>query len=149
TLLWTSNLDGVLGEGATLLVDWLSPGLHTVTAVSLDSNGEEGSAQLDLTITSALPVSEGLVLHLETDAGVVRADEQVLAWQDQSAHKHHLAAVGAPLLAQSATPSSLPALTLDGEYDALERVAAPGEPLLLPTGNNDRTILAVVRYHTN
>lgn len=149
TLVWTSDLDGVLGEGATLSVDWLSPGLHTITAVCLDSGGEEGSARIDVTITTTPPVSEGLVLHLETDAGVVSADEQVLAWHDQSVYEHHLSAVGAPLLAVSATPSGLPAITLDGEHDALERLAASGEQLVLPTGNSDRTVLAIVRYHAN
>ncbi len=41
---WTSNIDGVLGSGATLITSELSPGSHTITLVVTDSNAMSGEA---------------------------------------------------------------------------------------------------------
>ena len=49
---WSSNLDGVLGSGASLSKK-LSVGVHTITATVLDSAGSAGEATTSLTITIA------------------------------------------------------------------------------------------------
>jgi hypothetical protein len=49
-LVWTSNLDGKLGEGSEVMVDDLQPGTHTIKLNAKDSDGASGSAQITLII---------------------------------------------------------------------------------------------------
>ncbi|HKA04225.1 MAG TPA: DNRLRE domain-containing protein, partial [Acidimicrobiales bacterium] len=42
---WTSNLDGLLGVGPTV-VRWLRPGVHTITASVTDADGNPGSTSV-------------------------------------------------------------------------------------------------------
>jgi hypothetical protein len=43
-LTWSSDLDGALGSGKLLLLNTLSPGLHTITLTATDSAGNTSSA---------------------------------------------------------------------------------------------------------
>ena len=54
---WSSDLDGVLGTGASLDVSTLSVGTHTVTASSTDMRGLPGTATVTVTVNAnAAPV---------------------------------------------------------------------------------------------
>ena len=48
--LWSSDKDGVLGTGASLPLNTLSPGVHTITLTAKDSNQVEGHASITLTV---------------------------------------------------------------------------------------------------
>lgn len=94
---------------------------------------------------AAPPVTRGLVLHLESGAGVVTKNGDVVAWQDQSGKGHHVYAKGDPVLKSAATPAGEPAVSLDADDDKFERIHAK-DRLALPDGNADRTVLMVARY---
>ncbi len=47
---WTSNVDGVLGTGPSLLVTRLSPGPHTITAVVSDTSERTGADTIGITV---------------------------------------------------------------------------------------------------
>ncbi len=50
SLSWSSNLDGVIGSGASFSTSTLSVGSHTITASVTDSGGLPGSAMINLTV---------------------------------------------------------------------------------------------------
>jgi myo-inositol-hexaphosphate 3-phosphohydrolase len=52
TLAWTSDRDGALGTGASLLAA-LTPGTHRITASARDAAGQQGSASVDVTVIEA------------------------------------------------------------------------------------------------
>ena len=81
----------------------------------------------------------GLVLHLESDRGLVLDQDRVLSWQDQSPRANHLQAFGDPRLVED---EAHPHLRLDGRGDKLESLVPTG----LPSGSADRTLFTVVRY---
>ena len=54
-LTWSSSLDGVLGTGASITVDSLSAGTHTITLHAEDLGGVTNEATLLLTVTPATP----------------------------------------------------------------------------------------------
>ncbi len=60
-LVWTSDLDGQLGTGATLTrrADELSEGTHVLTATSTDAAGVTSSATVGLTVHRIAPAPEG------------------------------------------------------------------------------------------
>lgn len=91
----------------------------------------------------AIPVMEGLVLRLETDAGLTSDLDRVTSWADSSGFGHHLVAQGDPSIIAALTPSGAPAIAFDGEQDLLERTLTAGA---LPIGNTDRTLFFVVNY---
>ena len=53
SLVWTSSIDGAIGSGAQFATTTLSVGQHTITAASTDSDGAEGSASIQVSITEA------------------------------------------------------------------------------------------------
>lgn len=53
SIIWTSNLSGILDAGSTISVDNLAVGTHTITATSSDSEGLLGSATLTISITAS------------------------------------------------------------------------------------------------
>ena len=92
---------------------------------------------------SNIPVTTGLVLHLETDLGLTSYEGVVTSWADQSGSGNDLTASGDIKLGTVTTDSGAPALELDGDGDKLERLA----PLTgLPSGSQDRTVFFVVDY---
>ncbi len=100
-------------------------------------------ATVYLTVSPPLPVQNGLVLHLETDFGTAPTlGDRVITWLDLSPLRNDLVASGNPALV-SANLGGRDTLRFDGAGDLLQNL----EPLSgLPTGNQDRTLLAVVRY---
>ncbi len=52
-LVWSSNLDGELGNGEQLSLDSLSIGLHAILLAATDSGGASATASLNLRITEA------------------------------------------------------------------------------------------------
>ncbi len=146
---WSSDLDGVLGSGATLAVSSLSEGTHVLTASVTDSGGLVGSDSVVITVGEAadgLPVTGGLVLRLESTDGVTQSAGQVSGWADTSGKGNSVVASGDPQFAVTSTPSGAPALSFDGTGDKLERVAASDPLSGLPAGNADRTMFVVVNY---
>jgi hypothetical protein len=51
TVHWSSDLDGPLGDGASIDIDTLSIGTHTISASVADSAGNPASAQITVEIT--------------------------------------------------------------------------------------------------
>ena len=100
-----------------------------------------GSAQ-------TLPVTSGLVLRLESELGVTRlTDSTVTRWNDQSSLRNDLFATGDPKFKVAIAPSGRPAISFDGNGDSLQRLASTHALNGLPTGNANRTMFLVARYH--
>jgi subtilisin family serine protease len=57
SLIWTSNLDGQIGAGASFAISSLSVGTHTITASVSDSGGMSDSDSVNVTIESDEPPS--------------------------------------------------------------------------------------------
>lgn len=109
----------------------------------------------DLTLTaeyeatgscSLLPVSSGLVLHLQAESGVAADGSGVVSqWYDQSGTGNDLdVTTGQPLLDPEAA-NGRSAITFDGVDDSIGRSGVSG----LPTGHSDRSVMMVVRYHSD
>lgn len=64
-LVWTSDVEGELNTGTLFTRGDLSPGTHVITLVAADSDGQEGSASIGITVEE-LPPDAGLDL-LPTD----------------------------------------------------------------------------------
>ncbi|MEM9235799.1 MAG: PQQ-dependent sugar dehydrogenase, partial [Verrucomicrobiota bacterium] len=89
-------------------------------------------------------VTEGLVLHLESDLNVAPgAGNDIAAWLDQSGLGNDLDAVGNPQIISGGAPSGLDAIEFDGIDDSLVRNHATSPLGGLPLGNNDRSIFVV------
>jgi hypothetical protein len=72
SLVWESDVDGVIGSGASFSSSSLSVGHHVVTVTAVDSQGNQDSATLALTVNTAPEVtltspSEGSI-WLDTDS---------------------------------------------------------------------------------
>ena len=52
SLSWSSDRDGVIGEGRSVPLDSLSTGAHTITLSAIDSDGNLGTASIIITILS-------------------------------------------------------------------------------------------------
>ena len=50
---WSSNIDGILGSGASLSRNDLSVGNHLITASTTDSNNQQGSQSVNLSVANA------------------------------------------------------------------------------------------------
>jgi glucose/arabinose dehydrogenase len=153
SVIWTSNLDGQLGTGASLATSALSVGNHLITARVSDTGSPalQASANINVAVLvtsggGSVPFPGALVVRLESDAGVATAGTTVSGWADQSGRGNSLAAAGNPQLAGGLTPSGRAALRFDGVGDKLERVHAVQPLSGLPVGNADRTMFMVVRY---
>lgn len=90
-----------------------------------------------------IPVTDGLVLHLETDSGITATGGTVSSWADASGSGNTVTASGDPNIGTVFTPSGAAAIELDGTGDSLKRL---GGLAGLPSGAADRTIFVVVRY---
>jgi arylsulfatase A-like enzyme len=69
TIAWSSNLDGSLGVGASVIAATLSAGVHTVTAKVTDSSGTSASSTVAVTITNTPPVVTAAASAAEVDIG--------------------------------------------------------------------------------
>lgn len=65
SLVWTSNLDGQIGTGASVSRSDLSPGLHAVSAVVTDTGGLVGSATVGFTVIAAPPPPQDITLTVD------------------------------------------------------------------------------------
>jgi hypothetical protein len=113
SLRWSSDRDGLLGEGSLILRRDLSPGLHTLTLSATDSAGQTATA----------------VVHMAVDPNVIRwlpdADEQ-------SALDAVLTAAGGPAEPEESPPvPRLPALVLAAIVAGLVLVVLAGAGLLV------------------
>lgn len=93
---------------------------------------------------TAPPVTAGLVLHLETDAGLVATGSTLNFWDDQSPAGNHLVAAGGPTVLPGAL-NGHPVVRFDGVDDKCERTTTLGI-VGPPTGNGDRTVFLLARY---
>ena len=69
---WSSSLDGDLGTGSELVVDDLSAGTHTITAMVTDSDGLTDTSSFELEI-------DGSVVQPRPDPAVVSAIDAIFA----------------------------------------------------------------------
>ena len=89
-----------------------------------------------------LPVTDGLVFHLDADSGVGTDANGVATWEDQSGQENHLFPAGT---SPAFVPNQLNGnaiVRFDGESDGLGRDGFAG----LPTGSDDRTVFLVADY---
>lgn len=100
-----------------------------------------GTVYIDITEPGVL-VDDGLVLHLESSAGIVASGDQVTAWNDQSGFDNHLSARGNPILKQNVL-NDLPVVDFDGMEDVLLR---EDKLASIPSGSSDRTVYFLARY---
>ena len=147
--IWTSDLDGPLGNGCSLSLATLSTGVHTITVTASDNSTPPsmGETSFTLTIGETTPVQEGLVLHLESDRNVQTSiGNLVSSWNDQSSSRNDLAAVGTPRLLPNGSPTGQPIVALDGLGDVLARTLEIGTLNNLPEGDAERTLFVVSNY---
>jgi hypothetical protein len=95
SVVWTSNLDGVVGTGRLFTSRGLRPGVHTMTLTGTDSSGLSTSKVITITVTARDVRSP----DLNGDGAVDAADLSLL-------------------LGDWGNPDSLADLNLDGEVDA-------------------------------
>ncbi len=148
TLVWSSDLDGPIGQGASITTT-LSAGLHFITARVTDASGLDGSDEIAVRVRPAEGlVLGGLVLRLEAGAGVLATAGVVESWADFSGAGNDLQAVETPELLAAVTPAGGPAIRFDGGGDRLERSSAQGTNGL-PVLSSDRTLFVVGRFHAS
>ncbi len=77
---WSSDLDGVLGTGASIAVSDLSVGEHVITATATDTQSSPGSDSI--TITVLYPAPTGTVLFRVNSGGqeIPALDSSGVAW---------------------------------------------------------------------
>ncbi len=75
-VVWSSDVDGEIGSGDTLVVSTLSPGEHTISASITDSESNETSASTFVTIYGQLTPSEATFTSTaEFDGFVIESNE--------------------------------------------------------------------------
>ena len=115
-----------------------------------DENGlVSDPAMVNLSInapsSSNLPVSDGLVLHLEADSGVITdGNDIVTGWTDQSGSGNDLTGAGDPRLVTNGLYGQA-TIAFDGEGDKLENILGLTN---LPAGNSDRTVFFLAKYNS-
>jgi hypothetical protein len=55
SLVWTSDIDGIIGTGTTIMVGNLSTGNHTITITATDSRGLTSTAVVAITVVNTSP----------------------------------------------------------------------------------------------
>jgi len=75
-LVWTSNLDGIIGNGADFALSSLSTGTHTITATVTDSGGLSPifDPSVSITVTNGSSVDTGFTLNYEANSETVPSD---------------------------------------------------------------------------
>ena len=66
TIVWTSSVDGKLGQGADISVTELSVGTHMVTMTATDEDGKANSAQVRITVKSGTAPAGPVGVYLPT-----------------------------------------------------------------------------------
>ncbi len=63
SMIWTSSLDGEIGQGASVTLNTLSVGRHQITASASDSQREQGSKTITVTVLEAVPTADFSWVH--------------------------------------------------------------------------------------
>lgn len=166
-----SDADGVLNPNTVTIVDQPSSGIVTINTttgaityqhdggasvsdtftytVDDEVNTTSGIANVTITVGSGALETGGLVVALESDAGVSNdGGSGVLGWLDSSGQGNDLqTVVGDPTIVSAATPSGADAISFDGD-DSLARLGATDALNGLSTGAADRSVFIVARYNT-
>ncbi len=127
-------------------------GTDTFTYQIDDGRGGVDQAIVTVSVTSSgggssgtLPVSDGLVLHLDAGSGVTtNGTDLVTGWEDLSGFNNNLTGSGDPRLITGAL-NGRNVIQLDGDGDKLERVLNLNG---LPSGDADRTVFMVTKYNS-
>ena len=139
----------VVSGGLIYTFDGWSDGINTASRGLVVPNSDKTyTASYTVTGQSTdLPVSNGLVLHLDAGQNVTTDGSGVVTdWQDQSSAGISVSASGDPTLVSNAI-NGHSAISLDGDGDQLSRVLDSSSQL--PTGNADRTVFFVANYKSN
>ena len=128
-------------------ITYTNDGEGTNDSFSYLVNDEVGAssnvATVDVAIGAGTLVGAGLVVHLESDAGVAVDSTTVQGWLDSSGNGNDLqTVVGTPQLVGDATPGGHSAIRFDGSQ-SLSRTETLNA---LPTGDEDRTVFLVAKY---
>jgi hypothetical protein len=140
----TASVDPSTGE-ITYTHDGAETTSDSFTYSVADDDGATDTAAVTIAVeqlTPSLPVTSGLVTHLEADQGVTTSGGSVTEWADQSSTGIYLSAAGDPQL-QSNALNGQPAISLDGNGDKLVRT---GDLSGLPSGAQNRTMFVVTKY---
>ncbi len=165
-----SDADGVLNPATVTIVDQPANGTVTVDpitgavtyehddgpslsdtftyTVDDEVNTTSGIATVTVSVGAGTLETSGLVVALESDAGVsTDGGNGVLGWLDSSGSGNDLqTVVGDPQVATATTPSGADAITFDGD-DSLARLGATDALNGLSTGAAERSIFIVARYN--
>ncbi|MEQ1850418.1 MAG: HYR domain-containing protein, partial [Chthoniobacteraceae bacterium] len=155
TLSWSISA-GILPDGLSLNAQTgaltgtpYEAGSFIFTATVTDNLGLTGSQQYQIVInplSTTIPVTTGLVLHLDSTQGVTKTGNTVTAWADSSVNGNNVVAVSNPQHGTVLTPLGLPAIRLDGVDDQLQRTATLTG---FPSGNTNRTMFVVTKYNSS
>ncbi|RMD82315.1 MAG: hypothetical protein D6820_03875 [Lentisphaerae bacterium] len=138
SLVWTSDLDGRLGTGASITTNTLSVGTHVITLTATDSSGLTGTATVTITIravTGQGPLNTSNCL-LWLDAAKLTPGEVLSTWHDKSTLGND--AFQSNTASQPSTmvgPKGNTVVTFDGDDDYFE----------FPEQTEIRTVFWVVR----
>ncbi len=166
-----SDADGVLNPATVTIVDQPLNGTVTINTttgavtyqhdggVSVDDtftytvddevNATSNTATVTITVGAGSLETVGLVVALESDAGVSNdGGSGVLGWLDSSGQGNDLQTIiGDPTIVSAATPSGEDAINFDGD-DSIARLGATDALNGLSAGADDRSVFIVARYNT-
>lgn len=91
-------------------------------------------------------ITNGLVLHLESDFGITEVAGLVSLWADQSGAGNDLTGSGDPQLLTSFGPNGQDFIALDGNGDKLDQLLCLSA---LQVANSDRTVFLIARYNNS
>jgi subtilisin family serine protease len=95
SLVWTSDLDGQIGTGASFSTTTLSVGTHTITASVSDSGGLSGSDSISITVDPAPPANTAPTATISSPANgstVIEGDSVSFAGSASDAEDGDLSA---------------------------------------------------------
>ena len=166
-----SDADGVLNPATVTIVDQPSHGIVSIDSstgaityehdggvsisdsftytVDDEVNATSNTATVTITVGAGTLETSGLVVALESDAGVSNdGGSGVLGWLDSSGQGNDLqTVVGDPTIVAGATPSGEAAINFDGD-DSLARLGSTDALNGLAAGAADRSVFVVARYNS-
>jgi len=121
-------------------------GAHAFTVTVTDDLGKSASQDYLVPVNDAIPVTSGLVLHLDSTQGVsTPLGNTVTVWADVSGNGKNLSGVNDPQWGTVLTPTGVKAIHFDGVNDRMQRTTSLTG---FPTGNSDRTMFVVAKYNS-
>ena len=76
-LTWRSNLDGILGSGASVSTTTLSVGSHSITASATDSESLSGTAAINITVTTPDNSPPSVEINTPANSTTITAGDSV------------------------------------------------------------------------